>query len=75
MKCLFEDYENQTEELNNILSKYEYEDNTYQMLEKLHKEVNEIGYTFDSYLDAEPYGLRPIGIELNQLEGFEDIDN
>ena len=37
------------------------------------KEVNEIGFTFDSYLDGEIYGLRPIGVEINQLVGFENI--
>jgi tetratricopeptide (TPR) repeat protein len=45
----------------------------YDMIKKFHDEVYEIGYTFDSGLDAEPYGLRPIGIELNQLEGWEDM--
>ncbi len=27
------------------------------------------------YLDAEPYGLRPIGMELEELEGWEHINN
>lgn len=56
-----------------IVQKYSELDNTYEVLAELHKEVELIGYTFDYYLDAEPYGLRPIGIELNQLVGFEFI--
>jgi hypothetical protein len=26
-------------------------------------------------LDAEPYGLRPIGVELEELEGWEHIND
>jgi hypothetical protein len=33
----------------------------YRGLEKALKEVEKIGYTFDYYLDAVPYDLRPIG--------------
>ena len=29
-------------------------------------------HTVDSGLDAQPYGLRPIGVELNQLKGWEN---
>jgi len=37
-------------------------------------EVESVGYTFDSGLDAQPYGLRPVGVNLNQLKGWEDSD-
>lgn len=78
---LFEYYEKQPEELKPIVDKYlemlengNYEEDTYQLLKKFHDEVYEVGYTFDFGLDASPYGLRPIGVELNQLKGWEDID-
>lgn len=38
------------------------------------QEVEAVGYIFDYGLDNEPYGLRPIGVELNEVEGFEDAD-
>jgi hypothetical protein len=37
------------------------------------EEVENAGYTFDYYLDNEPYGLRPIGVRLNQLKGYEKL--
>ncbi len=58
---LFEDYENQPEEVSAILSKYEMEDNDYDVLEQLLAELKEIGYTFEYGLDGEPYDLRKIG--------------
>lgn len=58
---LFEDYEDQPEEVSAILSKYELEDNDYDILEQLLGELEEIGYTFEYGLDAEPYDLRKIG--------------
>jgi hypothetical protein len=58
---LFEDYEDQPEEVSAILSKYELEDNDYNTLNDLLAELNEIGYTFEFGLDAEPYDLRKIG--------------
>ena len=38
-------------------------------------EIEPLGYTFDYYLDAEPYGLRPIEVELTELEGWENIND
>lgn len=35
-------------------------DFTYEELDRIKDELEVIGYTFDFYLDAEPYGLRPI---------------
>lgn len=46
----------------------------YSELTQLHKECEQLGYTFEFYLDAEPYALRPIGTPVNQLQGFEDYD-
>jgi hypothetical protein len=49
--------------------------NTYHELQRLVDEIEPLGYTFDYYLDAEPYGLRPIGMELEELEGWEHIND
>lgn len=71
MKCLFEDYQNMPNKLAKIVDRYEQAE-TYKELEAMKKEVESIGFTFDYYLDASPYGLRPIGVKLEQLEGFEN---
>ena len=61
MKDLFEHYTEQPPELRKIYDKYtENWDNTYDNCAKFLKEVEAIGYTFDYYLDAEPYNLRKI---------------
>lgn len=58
---LFEDYENIPKEVDEIIKKYNYfEDSTYTDLEEFLKELEAIGYTFDYYLDAQPYDLRKI---------------
>ena len=49
--------------------------NTYHELDRLLSEIEPMGYTFDYYLDAEPYGLRPIEMELVELEGWEHIND
>jgi hypothetical protein len=49
--------------------------NTYHELDRLLSELEPLGYTFDYYLNAEPYGLRPIGMELEELEGWEHIND
>ena len=76
---LFEHYEKQPKELRKITSKYEEMyasgDMDYKGTARFHKEVEAVGYTFDSGLDNEPYGLRKIGIELNELEGWEEFKN
>ena len=47
----------------------------YGELDRILNLIEPMGYTFDYYLDAEPYGLRPIGMELIELEGWEHINN
>lgn len=69
---LFEHPEMQPQELKDILAKYENSNDTYDVLEQLLKEVEAIGYTFNYYLDATPYGLRPKHVKLEDLEGFEN---
>ncbi len=58
MKDLFE-----TPELipNNVMSILEtFEDNTYDECDRIQNELEQIGYTFDYYLDAEPFNLRKL---------------
>lgn len=57
-KDLFQHYEDQPEELKEVLKPYEEHDPTYESLGKILKEVQAIGYTFDYGLDAMPYNLR-----------------
>jgi len=60
---LFEHEELQPQELKAILDKWSYQalnGLTYLQVAEMQKEVNEIGFEFDSGLDAEPYNLRPI---------------
>jgi hypothetical protein len=72
---LFEDYENIPEEVKEILKEYELEDNSYDVLDELLNRLEAVGYTFSYGLDAEPFGLRPIGVNLNELEGYEDEED
>jgi hypothetical protein len=58
---LFEDYDDQPQEVQAILANYDMEDNDYETLQNLKSELESIGYTFDFGLDAEPYDLRKIG--------------
>ena len=75
MKDLFETHELIPDEVKAILESFDDDcDNTYLELERLISEIEPLGYIFDYYLDAEPYGLRPIGIELVELEGWEHIN-
>jgi hypothetical protein len=74
MKDLFETPELIPSEVQLILESYnEYEStNDYLDLQRLTNELEQIGYTLDYGLDAEPFGLRPIGIKLEELEGYEN---
>jgi hypothetical protein len=75
---LFEHPEQMPSELKEITDRYyeEYgEDMDYEHTGNMLKEVEAIGYTFDYYLDNVPYGLRPIGVELNELKGYEEFAN
>ena len=76
MKDLFETPELIPLDVQAILESFD-EDapNTYIELDRLTNELEVIGYTFDYYLDAEPYGLRPSNMESEELEGWEHINN
>lgn len=74
MRDLFETPELIPQDVQAILETFnEDTPNTYEELNRLTNELGVIGYTFDYYLDAEPYGLRPIGVELQELEGWEHV--
>jgi hypothetical protein len=46
---------------NNVMSILEtFEDNTYDECDRIQNELEHIGYTFDYYLDAEPFNLRKL---------------
>ena len=71
MKDLFETPELIPTEVKAIMDTFnEYSGNEYLELDRIVNELNEIGYTFDFYLDAEPYGLRPINIKIEELDGY-----
>ena len=72
MKDLFETPELIPSDVQAILESFDEESpNTYAELNRLVNEIELIGYTFDYFINAEPYGLRPININLEQLEGYE----
>lgn len=80
MKDLFEDYKNIPTSVNEILDRYskKFDDDlgnmNYNDMAEMQKDIEVVGYTFDSYLDNIPFGLRPIGVELNELEGYEILN-
>lgn len=73
MKDLFETPELIPSEVQAILETFD-EDatNTYLELDRLVNELEDIGYTFEYWLDETSYGLRPINVKLEELEGFEN---
>ena len=76
MKDLFEHYEEQSEELKELLKKWSDRLDfglSYKDCNRFKSQCQKIGYTFDYYLTADPYGLRPIGTPLNELEGYEEM--
>jgi len=74
MVDLFEDYENIPANVQSVLDEYaeDFEDGNYQGMQNAKDEIEQLGYTFDFYVDGSAYGLRPIGVELNELEGYEE---
>jgi hypothetical protein len=75
---LFEDYENIPPNVQKILDKYaeefgeDFGSMDYSDMADMHKEIVAVGYTFESGLDNMPYGLRPVGVKLNELRDYED---
>ena len=76
MKDLFETPELIPSEVQAIFETFnEDSDNSYYELDRILREIEPLGYIFDYYLQAEPFGLRPINMELEELEGFENIND
>ena len=76
MKDLFETPELIPNEVQAILETFnEDADNSYFELDRILREIEPLGYIFDYYLQAEPFGLRPIEMELVALEGWEHIND
>jgi hypothetical protein len=73
---LFEDYEMQEPKLRKIVKKindaYEVDEINTKFLSERLKEAEAIGYTFEIDMDGSAYGLRPQGVEITELEGFEE---
>jgi hypothetical protein len=72
MKDLFETPELIPAEVQAVLKTFNEDADPYWELARIVRKIYPLGYTFDFYLDAEPFGLRPIDIDLQQLEGYED---
>lgn len=72
---LFQDYEYQEPKLRAITKKideaYDNDEVNTKFLQSILDKTEAIGYTFELDMDGSAYGLRPIGVRLNQLEGFE----
>jgi hypothetical protein len=73
MKDLFETPELIPSEIQAVLNTFNDDSDPYIELARIAREIEPLGYTFDFYLDAEPFGLRPIDMDLQQLEGYEDV--
>ncbi len=75
MKDLFETPELIPDNVQAVLETFDENADSYHELDRILNEIEPMGYIFDYYLDAEPYGLRPIGMELVELEGWEHISD
>jgi hypothetical protein len=72
---LFEERDGMPYQVQEVLERYEDEygeDITYEALLQMQEDMENVGYTFDYGLDAIPYGLRPIGVEITQLRDYDD---
>lgn len=67
---LFETPELIPNEVKIILDSYDEVDDSYEEIERILKKIENLGYTFDYGLDAVPYGLRPIGVKIEDLVGY-----
>ena len=75
MKDLFETPELIPDDVQAVLETFDENADGYKELARLLNEIEPFGYIFDYYSYAEPYGLRPIGMELVELEGWEHIND
>ena len=73
MKDLFETPELIPSEVQAVFDTIDEDVDPYVELTRITREIEPLGYTFDFYLDAEPFGLRSIDMDLQKLEGYEDV--
>jgi hypothetical protein len=74
MEDLFEkDFSELPIEVQEVLSKYTYEDFNYENCGNLVDDLNSIGYTCEYGLDAEPFGLRRLTIYDNWTDMEIDV--
>lgn len=68
---LFENYNLQPPKLAAVVSKYSFDQFNIEQVKKFYNEVVAIGYRFCCDVDLVPFGLRPLNIDLYQLEGWK----
>lgn len=74
MKDLFNQLDKLPPALSEVIDKHSEDfENTYEACEAFLSDCEAIGYTFDYYLDAKPFGLRPKGVELKELEEYSNL--
>jgi hypothetical protein len=73
---LFEDYEMQEPELKKIIQKindaYDKDAISTLFLNRILRQTEKIGYTFEFDMDGGAYGLRPIGVDIIEVQGYEE---
>lgn len=57
---LFDVFDSLTKRIRKIFYSFDESKCSYKELARIHFEVEKLGYTFDFYLDANPYNLRKI---------------
>ena len=72
MKDLFEDWDELPQDLREVLEANYTDEATCEDLHDIQQKVEKLGYTFDYDFSGSAYALRPIGVALNEVEGFED---
>jgi hypothetical protein len=75
---LFEDYENMPKEVSIIYNDYQErygEDMGYKEVQEMLSDMENVGYIFDYGLDGVPYGLRPMGVDLNELRDYDEYSD
>lgn len=71
---LFADYETLPQEVQDVLAKYEDWGESYDECAAMLADMNKIGYTFEYYLTAEPYGLRRM-FKVTEEYSLEEIES
>lgn len=70
---LFEHYETLPQNVQDVLKKYEDWDATYEECRAMLIDMEAVGYTFEYYLDAEPFNLRRM-VKVGQLYFLHELD-